>query len=155
MAEAVTAIPVSRRMTFLHNVIWGWAGVVVNLVIGILLSPIIIRKLGIEQYGVWVLLFTLLDYVRVLDFGFRAAVINACARARERQDWIGVSQTISSSLAYFLAAGVSCSFLAIVLRDVLIRAIEISPDLQLLARELIVLIAVTISIRLVMSPLTA
>ena len=84
----LTAQPAAppTRPGFLNNVIWGWAGVVVNLIIGIVLAPIIVKKLGVEQYGVWVLLFSLLDYMRVLDFGFRAAVVNGCARCRARSE---------------------------------------------------------------------
>ena len=39
------------------------------LIVGIVLSPIMIKKLGVEHYGIWVLLFSLLEYMRVLDFG--------------------------------------------------------------------------------------
>ena len=143
------------RASFIRNVFWGWIGVAVNLVLAIFLSPIIIRKLGVEQYGVWVLLFSLLDYMRVLDFGFRAAVLNACARGRAREDWTAVNRAIVSALAYFLAIGSFCVGAAIALRGVLIGATEVSAALQPMAKTLVVIIAVTITIRLVLSPLTA
>ena len=144
-----------RRRSFLQNVAWGWLAVGVNLIVGIVLSPIMIRKLGVEQYGVWVLLFSLLEYMRVLDFGFRAAVLNGCARYRAREDWEGVSRTVSTSLAYFAGIGLACMLVAIGLRFRLVDALGVTPELRSTAAMLIVLIAVTVTVRLMLSPLTA
>ncbi|HJR58260.1 MAG TPA: oligosaccharide flippase family protein [Vicinamibacterales bacterium] len=152
-----TAPPVARsaRTGFLHNVAWGWAGVAVNVVIGFLLSPILIRKLGLEHFGIWVLLFSLVDYFRMLDFGFRAAAVNACARARVREDWGAVNRTAATAILYFLASGVACAGLVILFRDPLIGALNVSPALRPEARVVLVVIACAVALRLVLSPLTA
>ena len=85
-----------RTSRFVSNVMWGLLGVGVNLFIGLFLSPLIVRGLGIEQYGVWVLLFSTADYLRIFDFGFRSAVVNACARLRTRGDWEGINETLAT-----------------------------------------------------------
>ena len=162
--SAVTASD-TRRPTFLHNVAWGWLGVAVNLAIGILLMPLIIAKLGVDRYGLWVLIFSVVDYVRVLDFGFRAAVINGVARFRERQDWNGVNRTLVTAVAYFGAVAAACMVVAAVGRGTLIAALlpdsaisVSSGDPDAIRREaatLVLLVASAVSLRLVSSPLTA
>lgn len=151
---AQPAVPPTRPR-FLHNVIWGWAGVVVNLIIGIVLAPIIVKKLGVEQYGVWVLLFSLLDYMRVLDFGFRAAVVNGCARCRARADWEGVNRTLVTASAYFIGLGLICVLIAVAARATLVQAANISAWLEPEAYRLVALIAAAVTVRLALSPLTA
>lgn len=152
------------RPGFLHNVVWGWLGVGVNLAIGILLIPIIMRKLGVERYGLWVLIFSVVDYMRVLDFGFRAAVINGVARFRERQDWEGVNRTVVTALTYFFAVAATCVLAAWIVRYPLAEALvldDAGPGAALAdamrreASTLIVLVALAVSVRLVSSPLTA
>jgi O-antigen/teichoic acid export membrane protein len=143
-----------RRASFLQNVAWGWLAVGINLLVGILLSPIIIRRLGIEQYGMWVLLFSFLDYMRVLDFGFRAAVVNGCARALARHEWEGVSRTIVNALAYFVVVGLACLLLVVAIRGPILNALDITPALAADASTLVLLIAVTVTVRLILSPLT-
>jgi len=155
MAEAAAATPAAPRTTFLRNVVWGWLGVAVNIVIGVLLAPIIIRRLGVAQYGLWVLLFSMLDYLRMLDFGFRAAVVNGCARFRAREDWPGVHRTLSTALVYFVVTGVACCAVPIVFRDAAVALFNVPPELQADARTLIVIIAVSVGMRLILSPLTA
>lgn len=146
---------ITKRPGFLQNVLWGWFGVAVNLAIGILLMPIIIRKLGVEQYGVWVLVFSVIDYIRVLDFGFRAAVVNACARFREREDWAGINSVLLTSLLYFVSIGVACTLLAMLAHGPLLDALDLSGPVRAEASTLMVLVAVAVSLRLVTSPLTA
>ena len=154
LTESAPARPASRR-SFVRNVFWGWLGVGVNIVIGLLLSPVIIGRLGVEAYGAWVLLFSTVDYIRMLDFGFRAATVNACARSRARGDWQQVNREASTGIAYFLATAVACLALVILLRDPLLGLLNIPPALQSDARTLLVVIAWAVACRLVLSPLTA
>ena len=144
--------PGSRR--FLQNVIWGWLGVALNLLLGIFLSPIIIRKLGVEQYGVWVLLFSLLDYIRLLDFGFRPAVVNASARYSAAGDWESVSRTTVTALAYSALVSGVCLIAVLALRHSLLETANVSPSLHALALAVVVPVSLTVGIRLATYPLT-
>jgi O-antigen/teichoic acid export membrane protein len=154
ITESAPPRPASRT-SFIRNVFWGWLGVGVNVVIGLLLSPIIIGRLGVEQYGAWILLFSTVDYIRMLDFGFRAATVNACARSRARADWRGVNREASTGITYFIAIAVLCLALVVLLRDPLIVALNISAEMRSEARTLLVVIACAVACRLVLSPVTA
>jgi len=148
------ADPPSQKKRFLVNVVWSWIGVAVNLLLGIVLSPIIVRRLGVERYGVWVLLFSTMDYLRLLDFGFRSAVINRCARYKARQEWTEVNQTVASAVVYFMMISTPCFLLAILGRYAAMDFFKIQPTLQNDARLLILIIAFSISERLIVSPIT-
>jgi O-antigen/teichoic acid export membrane protein len=142
----------SRTTRFLHNVAWSWMGVAVNILLGIFLSPILVRRLGVAQYGVWVLLFSTMDYLRLLDFGFRAAVVNRCARYQARRDWIGVNETINTAILYFLIISLVCCLMAFAGRNAAMDVFKIEPALRHDARILLLIIAVSISARLVFCP---
>jgi O-antigen/teichoic acid export membrane protein len=147
--------PPSRKRRFLSNVIWSWTGVGVNILLGLFLSPILVRKLGVAQYGVWVLLFSTMDYLRVLDFGLRAAVINRCARQQAQRDWTGLNQTIGTAMVYFLTMSAICCTVALLGADAAMRMFNIDPALRADARLLLLIIAASISARLIFSPVTA
>jgi len=140
---------------FVSNVLWGFLGVGVNIVIGLLLSPMIVRQLGVEQYGVWVLLFSTADYLRMLDFGFRSAVVNRCARARTREDIEGINRTVATALVYFVAVATACLLLAVTFRGPVLDAFDVAAELRSAAAWLVVIIAATVSLRLMFAPLTA
>ena len=144
----------SEKRRFLYNVGWSWLGVVVNVVLGLFLSAILVRKLGKEPYGVWVLLFSTMDYLRLLDFGLRAAVINRVARHQATGDAARINETVSTAIVYFLLMSAGCCAVAFTARDAAMRVFNIDPQFQGDARLLILIIAVSISIRLVFSPIT-
>lgn len=150
--DASPAAPASHRKRFMYNVAWSWTGVAVNILLGLFLSPILVRRLGVAQYGVWVLLFSTMDYLRLLDFGFRAAVINRCARAKARHEWTAINETINTAILYFLIMSAACCLAAVLGRNAAMDVFKIAPALQPDARLLLLIIAVSISARLVFSP---
>src|SRR5450756_1882847 len=77
--------PEGQRATrFFVGVLWNWVGVALNIAIGFLISPIIARKLGSERYGIWVLVFSLVEYLWFFDLGFNTAVTQFVAKYRAR-----------------------------------------------------------------------
>ena len=152
---AQPAQPLSRKRRFLANILWSWSGVGLNILLGLFLSPLLVQKLGVTQYGVWVLLFSTMDYLRLLDFGLRAAVINRSARQQAQRDWIAVNQTLSTAIVYFLAMAALCCSVALFGRDAAMSLFRIDPALQADARLLLLIIATSIALRLVFSPVTA
>ena len=105
MSSAPVQQPVRRRERFLGSVLWSWSGVVVSVFAGILLSPITIRKLGAEGYGVWTIILTLVDYMALTDLGFRSATLKYTAHYRATGEPGKVNETINTAVLY--AAAVS------------------------------------------------
>ena len=91
----------SHGERFLRNVLWNWLGVITNLAVGILLSRYIIQKLGAERYGIWVLIFSILDYFWFFDLGLNTAVTNFCARYLARDEPEKINEVINTALFYF------------------------------------------------------
>ena len=97
-----------RAKRLLVNVLSGWVAVAVNLFIGFVLSPYMIRKLGAERYGIWMLVLAITDYLLLFDLGFRSALITFAAKAHALGDNDGVNRAINTSLAIFsVTAGAS------------------------------------------------
>jgi len=90
-----------RGEQFVINVLWSWTGVAANLFVGFIITPFIIRRLGAEQYGIWGLIFSILDYFWFFDLGLNTAVCNFCARFLAVEDHEKINEVISTALFYF------------------------------------------------------
>jgi O-antigen/teichoic acid export membrane protein len=77
----MTSLP--RRFT--RNALSNYAGVMVSLVLAVVVTPIMIRGLGKEGFGVWGLATTVVQYLGLLQLGFgnQAAVYLGRAEARQ------------------------------------------------------------------------
>jgi len=105
--------PASKSARFMVNVFWGWSGVATNIALVLLLNPYMIRKLGAERYGIWALIFTVVDYFWFFDLGLNTAVANFCARYRAGGQTQKINEVLNTALFYF--SGISLLAMALTL----------------------------------------
>ena len=60
--------------------ILSYAIIVVNMIIGVVYTPILTSKLGQSEYGLYSLITSIISYLTILDFGFGNAIIIYTAR---------------------------------------------------------------------------
>jgi len=85
------------------------------IVISLLLTPFLINNLGIEGYGFWLLILSVLGWFNMVDLGFPAAVQRHIIFALEEKDKVKVNTVFSTSIVLFTILGsISASLLLIV-----------------------------------------
>ncbi|HUI81036.1 MAG TPA: oligosaccharide flippase family protein [Bryobacteraceae bacterium] len=104
--EAREPGPGSKSKRFVINVLWSWTGVAVNLAVALLLNPYVIRKLGEVRYGIWALIFSILEYFGFFDLGLNTAVTNFCARYEAAGEPEKINEVINTAVFYFSAIAV-------------------------------------------------
>jgi len=145
----------SRTQRIVKNVSSNWAGYAVNAAVILALTPYVLSQLGIERYGIWVIINSFIGYYGMLDFGFRAGVSQFLIRSIAAEDYPQANSVISTALATLAILGVIILLLtiagALIIPDVL--------DLQLETRReatLCILIVGTASaIQISLSPFAA
>jgi O-antigen/teichoic acid export membrane protein len=104
MAESEEALSPgrgSKSKRFVINVLWSWTGVAANLAVALLLNPYVIRKLGEVRYGIWALIFSILEYFSFFDLGLNTAVTNFCARYEATGETEKINEVINTAVFYF------------------------------------------------------
>src|ERR1700694_554905 len=143
MAGNTQGPPRHRAARFIFNAIWTWLGVGTTLFTGFLLSPYLVRKLGPEGYGIWVLSFSLVDYYVFLDLGFRSATVKYVAHfwaLREHED---VNAILNTALLYAGIISAPLFILIVFASSSFHKFFHISPELIPSFRLLIVLISLS------------
>ena len=96
-----------------------WAGLIINGVVGILLTPVLVHGLGPFYYGLWVLVASVLDYYGLLDMGMRYSMQRFTARYGGANDRAALNETFMTGIAVcvwicaavFLVGGILMIFL--------------------------------------------
>src|SRR4051794_18404714 len=70
----------SGKRQVLANALASWSGFAAQVVAAFLTTPIIIRGLGDDRYGVWSLIESILAYLMLLDLGLTASVVYYIAK---------------------------------------------------------------------------
>jgi len=68
-------------------------------------APFLVHRLGLEQYGIWMLVSAILGSVGILSTGFGDATVRYVSAYRGRNDTAGVERTIRATLTINTALG--------------------------------------------------
>jgi len=95
----------SGRRQYILNIIWSWAGVATLILNGIVITPYLIRRLGAEDYGVWVFGLSFVEYFWMIDLGVRPATVKLTAEYDALGKESELNSLLSTAMTYSVAAG--------------------------------------------------
>jgi O-antigen/teichoic acid export membrane protein len=99
-AERVSAL--RRLVPSIRNVVAGYAGTAGEAFVFLLLTPFLVRKLGLEDYGLWGVGVGLADWVQVLDPGLREALMKYVSAHQARAEGHLVRRLADTALQIYL-----------------------------------------------------
>lgn len=74
-------------------------------IIGFFMFPFIVYHVGVEDYGLYLLVGAFVGYFGLLDFGVSGALVKYVAEFSAKEDQDKVSKIINSSFAFYLGVG--------------------------------------------------
>lgn len=95
------------RSRLLTNTGWNVAGQVVPLVVGIAVLPLLIRTMGLDRYGFLTLVWVLVGYASVFDFGIGRALIRVVAMRLARGEEAAAHHVARVGLTFLALFGLA------------------------------------------------
>ncbi|HNZ41403.1 MAG TPA: oligosaccharide flippase family protein [Clostridia bacterium] len=89
----------------LKNTLSNWTGMAVATAITILITPYILTQLGQERYGIYNIVFAVMQYLVLLEFGIRGAVARFASKYIQAKDSTALSSVISLAILFSLIIG--------------------------------------------------
>ena len=117
------------------NALASWSTYAAAIVAAFVVSPIVVRGLGDQRYGVWSLVESILVYLTLFDFGLSASVVRYVARFEAIADPDRRNRVFSTSLALFGIIGVVIFAIAAALGAAGPFLFRIPPDLVVEAMD--------------------
>jgi O-antigen/teichoic acid export membrane protein len=138
----MTTLPTRFRRNALAN----YANSFVTLALALLVTPILVRGLGKEAYGTWVLVTSLVLYFDLLKFGFSKAAIKYVAEGNATGDLDRVRRTIATSCAALSLPGLLLLLAAPGLAYLFPLLFHVSAQLRTAAMILVALSVVDLAV---------
>lgn len=109
------------------NALSNWVSLAVNIAIGFLLTPFIIRSLGKTGYGIWVFVCSLIGYYGLLNLGVGSAITRYIARYSVQKDPKGLGEVASTALAIFSVTAILAIALSFMLAGTIADFFNVGP----------------------------
>lgn len=77
----------------------------VYVVITFIMTPYTIRKLGLNDYGLWVLVLAIVGYGGLLELGVQTSVVKLVAQKNAAKDEAGMQRIVSTAYVFFQVLG--------------------------------------------------
>ena len=119
------------------------------------LTPFVLSQLGVERYGVWILINSFIGYYGMLDFGFRAGVNQFLIRSVAAEDFDQANVVFSSALAALGGLGAFIALLTVVAIFFVPELLNIPATSQLEAVHCILIVGMAAAIQVFFSPFAA
>ncbi|MBI1222264.1 MAG: oligosaccharide flippase family protein [Bacteroidetes bacterium] len=101
----------------LVNTFWNLLDVMIFPVVFLALTPFFIFKLGAEEFGLWMLINSVLASFHLMNFGLGSATQRNVARFLGRNDTARITQTINTNLSLSLIVASACVMVGFVLKE--------------------------------------
>jgi O-antigen/teichoic acid export membrane protein len=141
-AKAELELPVRYSRTVASD----YARTILVAVLGLATTPLLVRHLGAEGYGIWVLVGSIALYLELLEFGFGTGTIKYVAEAAGRGDTNAVRRTTATSFWVLAAPGALAFLIGVVLAVFLPTLFHLAPGLARPAQILLVLVVFDLAV---------
>jgi O-antigen/teichoic acid export membrane protein len=135
----------SRRRLF-KNVGWNWAGILITMASSFVVTPHLIRKMGNEGYGIWVLVGSLISYLLLLDLGVKTSVGRLVAQERAKGDLAGVNAVVSTSMTFQCGVALAALLLTALAELAFFKIFTVGPEYTTDTRIAVMLIGMALAI---------
>ncbi|MHB1131382.1 MAG: lipopolysaccharide biosynthesis protein [Chloroflexota bacterium] len=136
----------SFRGRLLGGTVANIVGQFVTLLTGFFLTPFILFHLGPTQYGLWVLVGSIVAYGTLLDFGIWGTVVKYVAEYRARDELAQARPLIVTALYLYVLLGLVAVVGSAIIAPYVPQWFNVPPETQDTARLLVVVTGVAVGV---------
>lgn len=133
-------------MLWVVNIATNYLRFAASMVAVFFMTPYIIGKLGLEQFGLWSLIYSLVGLFGLMDFGLATAAVKYVAEATGNDDEEGRNQTLATLLLIYLAVALVCITLVVILAAPVGRSFQLGTEQQQLFGPVLWLLGLAVAL---------
>ncbi len=133
----------------MKNVSTNYVALAVGFVSVLVLTPLLVRHLGDVQFGLWVVVMSVVGYLGLLDLGLRPSVVKFVAEYRARGEHSELREYVSTVFTLYLGAGLVAIAGTVSFSAIAGDALDLGPELDATAAGVFVVGGVGVAIAFV------
>ncbi|MFZ0772513.1 MAG: polysaccharide biosynthesis C-terminal domain-containing protein [Candidatus Sulfotelmatobacter sp.] len=136
----------TEKQQIVKNVGSSWFSLGINVLVGLLLSPFILHRIGDTAFGIWVLIFSVTGYYGLFDLGIRSSIVRYVSKSTATGDREALAKLINTSLFTYSCIGVVSLLVTLLVSFQVDRMFHIPSQFLSTTRWLLLLVGTSVSI---------
>ncbi len=116
------------KRNLLLGTVAGYAAVIVRMAVGLITFRLLYQGLSAEEFGFWSLLWAIMGFGIVVDFGFGYSVRKRVAEHSVREEWDELSEVLSSIFFTYVTAATLIFLVGAFFSSTLMHTFGVSPE---------------------------
>lgn len=138
-----------NRRTILSNAAWNFLGYAVTVAVAFVMCPLLVGRLGDQQYGVWSLVEATVAYFALLDLGIGASVVRYVAKFEAVKDRVQLNRVFNTTFTLFFGIAAVTVAVSIGLALCWPRPLGVPEELATTTRLLLVLLGCNVAMEFI------
>lgn len=113
-----------------RNTLFNTMGRVWAVLIGLILTPYIISRLGVERYGVLALLGGVTGYFGLFDFGISASFVKYIAEFYARKEYEKINEVVNTGVTFYFIFGVLVFASSLIFMEPVLSLLRMPPGIH-------------------------
>jgi len=134
-----------EKLQIIRNVSSSWFSLGINVVLGLVLSPFIVHRLGDTAFGIWVLILSITGYYGLFDLGVGSSIIRYVSKFTATGDREELAKLINTAFFTYSCVGVLSLLVTLVMASQVDR-FHVPPDFQQTARWLMLMVGTAVAL---------
>ena len=93
--------PLSISQKIIRNTTFNIIGRFWGILVALVLTPYIIRHIGIERFGIWAIIGVLTGYFGLLDFGIGTSFVKYISEFYTKKEYEKINQVVNTGFAFY------------------------------------------------------
>ncbi|MBN2119689.1 MAG: oligosaccharide flippase family protein [Candidatus Omnitrophica bacterium] len=121
-------ITISQKVV--KNTFYNAMGAFFSVILSLVLTPYILNYLGLERFGIWIIVNIFISYLGFFDISIRAPVIKYVSEFHAKEDFLKLSQLINTSFVFYALLALVIGALAFIFSELIVSFFDLPPSLQ-------------------------
>jgi O-antigen/teichoic acid export membrane protein len=135
---------------FGKNVLSGWFALGIRFFLVFLVNPMLVHSLGNDGYGIWALIFSIINYMTILDLGLQGALVRFISKYLGLGDYKKINEILNTGFIVYSAVGLTVIIISLILSFLAIDLFNIPADYLREARLALLIIGLNTALNFIM-----
>jgi O-antigen/teichoic acid export membrane protein len=135
-----------EKRQIVKNVGSNWFSLGINVVVGFLLTPFILHRLGDTANGLWIIIGSVTGYYGLFDLGIRSSIVRYVSKFTATGDREDLAKLINTSLFTYSCIGVASMAVTLLVAFNIEHVFRVAPEFLPTARRLLLIVGGAVAV---------